>query len=376
VRLTFEKPYPFLSVAFTGSTGRAGTIVSRRAVEQWGKDYGRHPVGTGPFKLVEWKEADFIALERNPNYFEMGADGKPLPYLDKVLIKFIIEPSSLVAAVQTGEVDGINNAIPQFVALLRKNPNLNVYTLVGGNWRNVTFNCAKEPFNDINLRKAVTYGINREEILKQVQFGEGVMAYGPISPPMTGFYDPEFGKKKEGQYYDFELAQSYLKKSRYANGTEVLLLSLNSDFQPRQAEVLQAQLAKLNIKVNISLNDFPVFRKRWLEERQWDLVQLQWDADLDPDETLFPELHSTETWNAGRWINAEFDRLVELAQVEPDQQKRKQYYNDAVKVLIEEVPSAIIMHENEQKVFAKYVKGFEPIPVNAINMHSVWLDKA
>jgi peptide/nickel transport system substrate-binding protein len=67
VRLTFEKPYPFLRVAFTGSTGRAGTIVSRRAVEQWGKDYGRHPVGTGPFKLVEWKEADFIALERNPS---------------------------------------------------------------------------------------------------------------------------------------------------------------------------------------------------------------------------------------------------------------------------------------------------------------------
>ncbi len=376
VRLTFEKPYPFLRVAFTGSTGRAGTIVSRRAVEQWGKDYGRHPVGTGPFTCVEWKEADFIALERNPHYFEMGADGKPLPYLDKVLIKFIIEPSSLVAAVQTGEVDGINNAIPQFVALLHKNPNLNVYTLVGGNWRNVTFNCAKEPFNDINLRKAVTYGINREELLKQVQFGEGVVAYGPISPPMAGFYDPEFGKKQEGQYYNFELAQSYLKKSRYPNGTEALLLSGNGGYAPRQAEVLQAQLAKLGIKVNISLNDFPVFRKRWLEERQWDLVQLQWDADLDPDETLFPELHSKETWNAGRWINAEFDRLVELAQVEPDQQKRKQYYNDAVKTLIEEVPSAIILHENEQKVFAKYVKGFEPIPVNAINMHSVWLDKA
>jgi len=376
VRLTFEKPYPFLRVAFTGSTGRAGTIVSRRAVEQWGKDYGRHPVGTGPFKFVEWKEADFIALERNPNYFEMGADGKPLPYLDKVQIKFIIEPSSLVAAVQTGEVDGINNAIPQFVALLRKNPNLNVYTLVGGNWRNVTFNCAKEPCNDLNLRKAMTYGINREEILKQVQFGEGVIAYGPISPPMTGFYDPEFGKKQEGQYYDFELAQSYLKKSRYANGTEVLLLSPNSGFAPRQAEVLQAQLAKLGIKVNISLNDTPVFRKRWLEERQWDLVQLQWDADLDPDETLFPELHSQENWNAGRWINAEFDRLVELAQVEPDQQKRKKYYDDAVKVFIEEVPSAVLLHENEQKVFAKYVKGFEPIPVNAINMHSVWLDKA
>jgi peptide/nickel transport system substrate-binding protein len=376
VRLTFEKPYPFLRVAFTGSTGRAGTIVSRRAVEQWGKDYGRHPVGTGPFRFVEWKEADFILIERNPNYFEMGEDGKSLPYLDKVHLKFIIEPSTLVAAVQTGEVDGINNAAPQFVALLRKNPNLNVYTLVGGNWRHISFNCAKEPFSDLNLRRAVAYGINREEILKQVQFGEGVVAYGPISPPMTGFYDPEFGKNKEGQYYDFELAKAFLKKSRYPNGTEALLLSGNSGYAPRQAEVIQAQLAKLGIKANISLNDFPTFRRRWLEERQWDIVQGQWDADLDPDETLFPELHSKETWNAGRWINPEFDRLVELAQVEPDQKPRDQYYKEAVKLIIDEAPTAVILHENEQKIFAKYVKGFQSIPVNAIDMHRVWLDKA
>jgi peptide/nickel transport system substrate-binding protein len=376
MRLTFAQPYPFLRVAFTGSTGRAGTIVSPKAVEQWGKDYGRHPVGTGPFKFVEWKEADYIRLERNPNYFELGEDGKPLPYLDAVSIKFIIEPSTLVAALQAGEVDGINNAAPQFVAMLRKHPNLNVYTLVGGNWRTIIFNCAKEPFSDINLRRAIAYGINREEILKQVQFGEGIVAYGPISPPMTGFYHPEFGKNKEGQYYDPELARELLKKSRYPKGVEVLLLSTNTGYAPRQAEVLQAQLAKLGIKVNISLNDFPVFRKRWLEERQWDIVQLQWDADLDPDETLFPELHSKETWNAGRWNNADFDRFVELAQVEPDGKKRKQYYDTAVKSLIDEAPSAIILHENEQKIFAKYVKGFQPIPVNAINMHSVWLDKA
>jgi peptide/nickel transport system substrate-binding protein len=241
-----------------------------------------------------------------------------------------------------------------------------------GNWRNLTFNCTKEPFSDINLRKAVVYGINREEVLKQVLFDEGRIAYGPISPPMTGFYDPEFGKNKESQYYDVSLAQEYLKKSRYPNGVEVLLLSGNAGFNPRQAKVLQAQLAKLNI----SLNDAPVFRKRWLEERQGDLGQLLWDADLDPDETLFPELHSQETWNAGRWNNAEFDRLVALAQVAPDQQKRKQYYNDAVKVLIEDAPTAIMLHENEQTVLAKYVKGFQSIPVHAIDMHRVWLEKA
>ena len=173
-----------------------------------------------------------------------------------------------------------------------------------------------------------------------MQFGEGIVAYGPISPPMTGFYDPEFGKKKEGQYYDFELAKAISQKSRYPNGTEVLLLSTNAGYAPRQAEVVQAQLAKFGIKVNISLNDFPTFRKRWLEERQWDIVQGQWDADLDPDETLFPELHSKETWNAGRWNSPEFDRLVELAQVEAGcKRSANSTMMHAVKVIVDEAPS-------------------------------------
>ena len=102
VRLTFEKPYPFLRRLHWLDRARWHDRESscRRAVGQglWTAS-GRH----WTLQVVEWKEADFIALERNPNYFEMGADGKPLPYLDKVLIKFIIEPSSLVAAVQTGK---------------------------------------------------------------------------------------------------------------------------------------------------------------------------------------------------------------------------------------------------------------------------------
>ena len=79
-------------------------------MKEKGKAYGRSPVGTGPFKFVEWKEGDYILLEKNPNYWETDASGGKLPYLDKVLIKIIIEPSTLVAALKTGEVDLINNA--------------------------------------------------------------------------------------------------------------------------------------------------------------------------------------------------------------------------------------------------------------------------
>ena len=375
VKLHFAKPYPFLRVALTGSTGRAGTIVSVKAAKEKGKAFGRNPVGTGPFKFVEWKEGDYILLEKNPNYWESDG-GNKLPYLDKVMVKFIIEPSTLVAAVKTGEVDGINSVSPQFVSDLRRDPKLNVFTAVGGNWRCMHFNVAKEPFSDKALRKAVTFALDRKEIVDRVEFGEAIVAHGPISPPMGVFYDAAFETGKNGQYFDLEQAKALMKQSKHANGVEVSLLSNNSGTAPRQCEVMQAQLAKIGVRVKIELADSPTFRRRWLQERQWDLVQLQWDADLDPDETLYPELHSTEAWNAGKWVSKDFDRAVESARAEPDNKKRKKFYDDAVKAIIEDAPVAIVLHANEQKIFAKHVKDFQMVPAGLHDMHRVWLDRA
>jgi peptide/nickel transport system substrate-binding protein len=375
VKLHFAKPYPFLRVALTGSTGRAGTIVSVKAAKEKGKAFGRNPVGTGPFKFVEWKEGDYILLEKNPSYWESDG-GNKLPYLDKVLIKFIIEPSTLVAAVKTGEVDGINSVSPQFVSELRRDPKLNVFTAVGGNWRCMHFNQAKEPFSDKALRKAVAFAIDRKEIVDRVEFGEAIVAHGPISPPMGGFYDPAFESGKNGQYFDLEQAKAFMKQSKHANGVEVSLLSNTAGTAPRQCEVVQAQLAKIGVRVKIELADSPTFRRRWLQEKQWDLVHLQWDADLDPDETIYPELHSTEAWNAGKWVNKDFDRAVESARAEPDTKKRKKFYEDAVKAIVEDAPVAIVLHANEQKIFAKHVKDFQMVPAGLHDMHRVWLDRA
>jgi peptide/nickel transport system substrate-binding protein len=157
---------------------------------------------------------------------------------------------------------------------------------------------------------------------------------------------------------------------------EVTLLSPNAGTYPRVCEALQAQLAKIGVKLKLEIQDIPTFRRRWLQDKQWDMVMVQWDADLDPDETVFPELHSQEAWNAGKWNNPAFDRAVEAARAEPDQKKRKGHYDEAVKLIVQDAPVAAIFHANEQKVFQKYVKGFKVIPANLINMHEVWLDKA
>jgi peptide/nickel transport system substrate-binding protein len=105
IRMRFSKPYAFLPVALTGSTGRAGTIVSKRAVEQHGKAFGRNPVGTGPFKFAGWRENESITLARNPDYFEPG-----LPYLDGVQILLIKEPTAAGAAGSRHRKDGVRLA--------------------------------------------------------------------------------------------------------------------------------------------------------------------------------------------------------------------------------------------------------------------------
>ncbi|MGH7408947.1 MAG: ABC transporter substrate-binding protein, partial [Candidatus Methylomirabilales bacterium] len=190
LKITFTKPYQFLPVAWTGSTGRAGTMVSRRAVEKHGRAYGRNPVGTGPFRLVEWVENNRIVLERHREYFEMGVDGKRLPYLDKLTILLVREPSTAVGAMMTGEIDGMSKCPFQFVAMLRNNPNLTVYGQVEGNYTYLGMNNRKPPFDDKALRQAVASVIDRTPIIQQAYFGEAIQACAPTSPPMTDFYNP------------------------------------------------------------------------------------------------------------------------------------------------------------------------------------------
>jgi len=160
-------------------------------------------------------------------------------------------------------------------------------------------------------------------------------------------------------------------------GWRTSTVDIDLKLEPDSDRVLRAlPRLKESLEVNIELADSPTFRRRWLQEKQWDLVQIQWDADLDPDETLYPELHSGEAWNAGRWVNADFDKMVEGARSEADFKKRKKFYEEAVRLIIEDAPVAILLHMNEQKVFHKYVHGFQMIPAGLTDMHRVWLDKA
>jgi peptide/nickel transport system substrate-binding protein len=372
IRLKFKKPFAFLPVALTGSTGRAGTIVSKRAVEQFGSNFGRNPVGTGPFKFKSWKENDSVELVRNPEYFEAG-----LPYLDGVNIKLIKEPSAGVAAVMSGQVDGLSVCPFQFIPQLRKNANLNVYGQVEGNYAFLGMNNKRKPFDDQFLRQAVAFAINRDVIVKQSYFGEAIPAFTCISPPMTSFYDPNIGKTGRGQFFDLEKAKALRAKSKYQGELNPVYIVTDGftgsgGMGTRNAQLLSPMLEQIGIKPKIELVD----RAVWAQRRNagdFDLYDEAWIADLDPDETITPEWSTGKPWNFVGYSNPAFDKAAAAAGETMDLAKRKKLYIEAEDILMADAPLAVLAHMKVFKVLSKKVQGFEYIPADLMDLHKVSL---
>ncbi|MGH7388695.1 MAG: ABC transporter substrate-binding protein [Candidatus Rokuibacteriota bacterium] len=377
LRITFKRPYQFLPVAWTGSTGRAGTIVSPRAVQKHGRAFGRNPVGTGPFRFVEWVENDRIVLERNPSYFEMGADGKPLPYLDRVTMLLIRESSTAVGALMAGEIDGMNLIPFQFLPMLEKNPAIQVVGGVEGNYTFVGMNNRKPPFDDKALRQAVSFAIDRGPIIQQAYFGGAIQGCSAISPPMSDFYNADQCASKRAQHFDLDKARALRAESRHKGDVDVEWMVVgqytgSGGVGARMAELVQPMLAKIGVKVRIQLYEQATWHKK-RNTGDFQMYDEGWVADLDPDETIYPEWVTGKPWNFAGYSNTEFDKLVSEAQFEPNVAKRKALYDKADLLLARDAPCAFIAHFKVFKALSRKVHGFKYIPADSMRFHAVHL---
>ncbi len=377
LKITFTKPYQFLPVAWTGSTGRAGTIISPKAAEKFGRAFGKNPVGTGPFVLKEWVENERVVLERNPHYWEMGADGQALPYLDRVTILLMKDEKAAANAMMAGEIDGMDLVPFQLLPALGKNPNVQLVGGVEGNYTYVGMNTRKPPFDDPALRRAVSYAIDRTPLLEQAYFGGAIQACSAVSPPMVDFYHGDQCASKRGQYFDLEKAKAFRAESRHKGDVEAEWMVVgqytgSGGVGPRLAELCQPMLAKIGVKVQVRLYEQAVWRKK-REAGDFQIYDEGWVADLDPDETIFPEWVTGKPWNYVGYSNPEFDRLVSAAQFETDLQKRKALYDEADLILAKDSPAAFIAHFKVFKALGKKLQGFKYIPVDSMRFHTVYL---
>jgi peptide/nickel transport system substrate-binding protein len=203
----------------------------------------RHPIGTGPFKFKEWVKDDRLTLVKNMHYWKKG-----LPYLDKIIYKPFPEPTTRVINLTTGKVDSVHELPVQDAVELKKNPRIKVIGRAGAQSEQLYMNTTKPPFNNKKVRKAVAYGIDRQAIADSVFMGLAEVAHD-LFPSWYWVHNPEV----KSYPYNPEKAKGLLKEAGYSakNPLSFTIIATNDAVFVDQMVIIQAQLAKIGVKVNV-----------------------------------------------------------------------------------------------------------------------------
>jgi peptide/nickel transport system substrate-binding protein len=324
---------------------------SPTAIQKEGKKFAEHPVGTGPFKFQSVKRGQELVLVKNADYYR-GA-----PKLDKVILRPIPEVTARMAALRSGEVQWIEVPSPDEIPALKSQG----YQVLTNYYSHVwpwVFDTTKPPWNDVRVRQAANYAIDRDTMAKSLLQGTGAPATQYIPPSDVG-YD----KSNDLYRYDPAKAKALLAEAGFPNGFSTTLsfpTSGSGNMIPiPMNEALQKDLAKVGIKVQ-------------LQPIEWGAMLGDFFAGKIPGGAdginislgfVLPSLW--KTWfgtgasaNVGKYSNPEADRLMNAIGAELDAGKRVRLYQQLNDVLLKDAPWLLVVNDLNPRVLAPNVKGF------------------
>jgi peptide/nickel transport system substrate-binding protein len=331
------------------------------------------PIGTGPFEFVEWKTGDHLSMRRFDRYWDKGK-----PYLDQVVIKPIPDETVRLAALQTGDV-GLILDVPQarIQDLFAHPSNDYVIRLVrgGGGQGVVILNTRRKPFDNIKVRQAVAYALNKQELTEAMFRGWGRPVNQNFTPTSPWYL------KVKGWSMDLNKSRQLLSEAALAGGFKTSATVGNGYGLPAVAQVYQAELRRVGIDVALQVYDIATWAKR-IDSGDFDMENTGYFAKVDPDDAYYRYLHS----NGGAWQlsgflnNPELDRLLDEGRVEADTAKRKAIYEKVVAIVQNEA-SMIIFGSGDTAVgWRATVHGFAPQVIGALSypgggVQETWLSK-
>jgi ABC-type transport system substrate-binding protein len=321
--------------------------VPQEAVEEFGQDFGRNPVGTGAYEMTEWTLGQRVVFERNEDYFRDG-----VPYLDTIIFEVGQEPQVALLRLERGEVDVLGDPIPSANFLEELEDPANEGLIVEGELLHtgyITMNTTQAPFDDVRVRQAVNMAINKERVV-QIVNGRGSVANQPLPPAMPG-YDADF----EGYPYDPEQARALLAEAGYPDGFETELYAMNTDPNPRIAQSIQQDLAEIGIEAEVvSLAQSSVIAAGGdgTAPMVWS-GGMAWIADFpDPSNFYGPILGCGGAvaggWNWAKYCNEDIDALAAEADgmASPDQaEERLELWRDIYRQVMDDAPWVPVFNE-------------------------------
>lgn len=362
VRVILKDPFsPFLSII----ADRAGYMVSPAARMKYGKDLARNPVGTGPFKFVEWVRDDHLRLRRYDDYHERG-----LPYLDEIVYHPITDQSVVFTELRTGNVDfAYTLAIdPKDVPAMRDTKSLSVLLGPGVGFEGFWLNTVAGPLANRALRDAFSLALDRDQILRIAYSGVGQIANGPL-PPSLWAYDRSIPVVKR----DVALAKKRLAEGGKASGFPITMKAeSNNPLQSKITQLAQAQLHEVGIEASIVTVDFATLLHTG-ERNDFDALSLGWSGRIDPDGNIEPIFETGGAFNYGRYQNKQVDSLMQRARELQAQSERKPLYDQIVKTIEADVAYAFTYFTPTLFVTATTVQGFPLSPDALMRFKTVWL---
>ena len=368
VEFELSQPFaPFLSnLAYP-----TGLLISPAAVEEHGEDVGRNPSGTGPYVFVEWLGNERVTLERNPDYW----DGPP--GVSGVVFRPITESQTRVTELLSGGVDLIVEVPPDDVAPLRDDSDLTVQEQAGPHVWFLILNLAEAPFDDVRMRQALNYAIDKQSLVDDVLQGTASVAAGPIAEAFGWAYNPDL----ERYPYDPERARELIEEAGYGDGVDVTFFVTEGgsgmlDPVP-MGEAIQADLREVGIDAAIETYEWNSFLDEVNAgiEGKADMAQMAW-MTADPDTLPYLTLRSN-AWpedggfNSGYYANPEVDALLEAAQVETDQDERARRYHEMQEIVVEDAPWVFVASWKQNAAMSADIQGFEVHPSFLLRLHDV-----
>ncbi len=362
-----KEPYaPFLSnLAYP-----TGLIVSPAAVKKYGKDFGRNPSGTGPFKFAEWQSNAKVVITRNEAYWD-GA-----PKLEAVVFRPITDANTRVAEMLSGGVDLMVEVPPDNVATFADDPNFTVHEQIGPHLWFLILNTKEGPLADKRVRQAVNYAIDKKALTENVLQGTAVAAAGPTPPAFAWAYD----KALQPYPHDPEKAKALLTEAG-AEGAKLTFYVTEGGsgmLDPvAMGAAIQADLAKVGLNAKIETYEWNTFLGKVNAglEGKADMAEMAWMTN-DPDTLPYLALRTEATpdkggFNSGYYSNPEVDKLLETARRETDRAKRAELYKQMQEIVHEDAPWAFIANWKQNAVTSARIEGFALQPSFFLLLHDV-----
>lgn len=343
------------------------------------------PIGTGPFKFVEWRRGELVRLDKNPDYWRKG-----MPYLDRVVVRFINDEATRTAALEKGEahVAGFGGVPYNDAKKLGTLPSIEVttkgYEMISPVVEMI-MNTKKAPFDNQKVRQAVSYAIDRQFIIDNIWFGFGKAATGPISSNFapSGIYTADVTKYQVPD--GIERANKLLDEAGLPKKDGGIRFEMVHDITPygpewqRFGEVVQQRLALIGIKASLRYEDVATWLKRTYTDYDFFLTSNFLYNLPDPVLGVHRAIHGklikqgTVFVNGSQWSDPRSDELMDKATVEPDPKKRAEYYQQVQKIAVDGAPIVWVFELNFPTVVNKRYKNVITSPLGLYtNFADVW----